>query len=225
MLRDIIGPIYAEYADNAKQLSTQEAINATREERIHSVWRMMVHETRRFLSKSKYRNRANFDAEDILSELWIALAERDHWWSPERGAYTTFASTIIHHALIVIADRSPTVQCPRNSTSRIKNAQDRCKNGTLSPKRAVTLQALLRVNSHISSLFDGYDHNRPGRNSDVSPHFTCTPKRPSDIVDPRIPDPSETITNQELGEQLLSSLSEKQLTLSTKKLKQKIAQL
>lgn len=225
MLSDIIGPIYSKYADNAKQLSTEEAIKATREERIHSVWRMMVHETRRFLSKTKYRNRANFDAEDILSELWIALAERDHWWSPERGAYTTFASTIIHHALIVIADRSPTVQCPRNSTSRIKNAQERDRNGNLSPKRAMTLQALIRVNSHISTLSDGCDYNRPGRNSDASPHFTCTPKRPSDIVDPRIPDPSETVTNKELGEQLLAILSKEQLTLSTKKLKQKIAQL
>lgn len=60
----------------------------------------------------KAQNRVNFDPEDILAELYVAISLRDHKWTPDRGEYITFVGAIIDRELYAIGDRARTVESP-----------------------------------------------------------------------------------------------------------------
>lgn len=101
------------------------------------------------LSRSE---RINFDLEDTLMELWIALAERDDKYNPERGRYITFASSVIRHHLIAIKERAKTVHSPRNAVCRVKQYKQSINAGTISEARSKTYRDILRTNRSREAL-------------------------------------------------------------------------
>lgn len=126
----------------------------------------------------------NFDLEDVAAELWVALATRDHKWSPERGRYLTFAGTIIDNELCSIRDRARTVQSPRNSFCRIKEYQAEAENGEISARRLKTLADIRRTGFGLSPI-DG-----SGRDFDRAIHD----------------DPAASILTQEEADEKLNAL-------------------
>lgn len=135
-----------EYGRKSKPLTGEEAINATKEERIRSVWGLLIKTTFKFLQRLSIRQRANFDPEDILIEMWITLSEKDHKWDPTRGAYNTFAMKLVHVKLQNISDQSNTIQSARNSVTRIKHYNALKASGNLTTRSMETFEAIRRIN-------------------------------------------------------------------------------
>src|SRR4051812_9532283 len=97
-------PLFYAYGDKHTFLDDEAAVKATTEERIRSIWPFFVGRVLGFVESLKPRERVNFDPEDILSSLWIALAEKDDQWTLERGKYITFAGIIMDRELFAIRD-------------------------------------------------------------------------------------------------------------------------
>lgn len=126
-------------------LDDEEARTATVQDRIKSVWPFLVREVLKFSETLKPRSLAAFDVEDVLTELWIVLAEKDEKWNPDRGPYINFAGKVISNELHAIRDRSHTVKAPRNSACRIKEYESEEDEGSLTSRRRKTLGDIRRV--------------------------------------------------------------------------------
>jgi RNA polymerase sigma factor (sigma-70 family) len=133
-------------------LDREEAIKATPEERIRSVWPFIANQAMLFERSLHPRERANFDAEDAAQELWIAIAERDHKWNPEKGDYISFVGSIIHNCLYTLRERSRSVQSPRNTSCRLNGYKEAELNGKLSQKQAKTRSDINRTISGIMPI-------------------------------------------------------------------------
>jgi hypothetical protein len=144
--------LFAAYGDHHDFLTHEEAIAATPEERIRSIWSFIVKLTKQFQSTLKPRDRVNFDAEDTMSELWIALRENDAEWNPERGRYITFAGTVIVRELCAIRDKARTVHSPRNSTCRMREYEEEEAEGTISARRRKTANDIRRTVGEIQQF-------------------------------------------------------------------------
>jgi hypothetical protein len=126
-------------------LSHAQAIAATAQERIRSVWPFLVKAVLRFAETLGPRDRANFDPEDVISELCVTLLERDDKWEPARGKYLTFAGKVVENELHAIRDRAHTVHSPRNSSCRLRQYAAARRAGTLSDRKAKTESDIRRV--------------------------------------------------------------------------------
>lgn len=137
-------PLLFAYGDEQVFLTTEEAVAATREERIRSVWPFICRRVLEFCKTLKPRERACLDPEDALAEIWIELAQKDGKWEPERGKYITFVGTLVEHRLFALRDEVRTVRSPRNSSCRLKEYQAEQDAGLLSEKRAKTADDIRR---------------------------------------------------------------------------------
>lgn len=126
-------------------LGAEEERTATRDERIRSVWPLLVRNVLRFEESLKPRERANFDAEDAIGELWVKLAEKDSLWVPERGRYYNFAASVCNTTLDRLRDRARTVKTPGNSSGRLRKYKEKEDAGTLKPGEARTMNDLKRA--------------------------------------------------------------------------------
>jgi DNA-directed RNA polymerase specialized sigma24 family protein len=126
-------------------LTTEEAAAATPEERIRSVWPMLVSKAVRFSDGLSPRERALLDAEDLLVEIWIKLRERDHLWVPARGTYLNFAAKIVERECLRLLDRAGPVRRPGNSAGRLKGYDAESAAGRLSARRDATRHRLRRA--------------------------------------------------------------------------------
>jgi DNA-directed RNA polymerase specialized sigma24 family protein len=146
-------PLLCVFGEQRHQfLANGAASTATTEQRLRSVWPFLV---RRVLSFSKTlapRDRANFDAEDILAQLVAKIAERDPKYNAERGSYVTFVATVADHELEGIRDRASTIQAPRNSSCRIKAYRKREANGTLTERCRHSANDIARTKSGTHDL-------------------------------------------------------------------------
>jgi DNA-directed RNA polymerase specialized sigma24 family protein len=73
--------------------------------RINGVLPMLTGMTRRWLRHLPARHRDQFDAEDVLQELWAALIAKDHHYDPARSKYTTFSRIVAWQRLAELADQ------------------------------------------------------------------------------------------------------------------------
>lgn len=83
MIRKRLGdefPMFDAYGDRPAFLSAEEAVVATTAERIRGVWPFLMRRVLDFQAKLKPRERVNFDPEDTLAALYVAIAERDGKW-------------------------------------------------------------------------------------------------------------------------------------------------
>ena len=161
-------PIFSAYGGEHEFLTTEAAIAATPEARIRSIWPFIVRRVIKFQESLKHRERANFDHEDTLTELWVALAEKDSEWSPDRGKYITFAGVIIDCELCAIRDKARTVHSPRNSSCRLKKYRAEEQSGTISGRRLKTANDIRRTSDGIGPISPG--HSREATSIGVIHH-------------------------------------------------------
>jgi hypothetical protein len=151
-LRDQYPTIFAFGEGPIEYLTIEQAQAATPAERIKSVWPFLVRSTLKFCDSLRRRAAINFDPEDVLTELWIVLAEKDAKWEPARGPYLSFAGRVITNELHQIRDRAGTIQGPRNATCRVKQYERERAVGTLTEKKAATLRDIRRAFADHESL-------------------------------------------------------------------------
>lgn len=144
-LREQYPVIFAFGEGRIPPLTHEEAIAATAEGRIKSVWPFLVKSVLKFADSLRPRDLANYDPEDVLTELYIALKEKDCKWEPDRGRYLTFAGKVVQNELHAIRDRAHTVHSPRNSSCRLKQYEAANQAGELSGRKAKTYQDIKRV--------------------------------------------------------------------------------
>lgn len=151
-------PIFFAYGDSHDFLSAEEARNATADERIKSIWPLLVRRVLDFQGTLRSRERVNFDPEDTITELWVVLKSKDAEWSPDRGKYVTFAGVIVDREFCSIRDRSRTVQSPRNSSCRLKEYKGEANGEILTSRRSKTANDILRTSDGIQKI--GSDNGR-----------------------------------------------------------------
>jgi DNA-directed RNA polymerase specialized sigma24 family protein len=154
-LRDQYPTIFAFGEAPIAYLSIEEAQAATPAERIKSVWPFLVRSTLKFCDTLRRRAAINFDPEDVLTELYIVLAEKDAKWEPARGTYLAFAGRVVANALHQIRDRAGTIHGPRNAACRVKQYERERAEGTLTAKKAATLRDIRRAFADHDSLDPG----------------------------------------------------------------------
>lgn len=138
-------PIFYAYEGRHEFLGADDAAGKTLDERIKSVWPFIISCVRSFEKTLSVRERANYDMEDVVSEIWLALAEKDDKWTPERGKYITFAGVVIHRELSAIRDKCRTVHGPRNSSCMMKKYSMGEDDGTITPRKAKTAADIRRT--------------------------------------------------------------------------------
>lgn len=151
-LRDRYPVFFAFDRDPVVYLSKEEAMATTPQERIKSVWPFLVKVVLRFAETLRPRERANFDPEDLLTELYVVLMERDAKWEPARGKYLTFVARVVGNELFKIRDRTRTVRSPGNSYCRLKQYEAEEAAETISAQRQSTLAAMRRVMADPETL-------------------------------------------------------------------------
>jgi hypothetical protein len=123
-------------------LSAEQAATCTPEERIKSVWPYILNTVRGFTRTLTPRELANYDEEDVLIEVWIAIKERDHKWNPQRGKYISFVCPIVHRFLYGLREQTRTVQSGANTSSRMKKFQQEARHGELTKVKRRTMTAM-----------------------------------------------------------------------------------
>jgi DNA-directed RNA polymerase specialized sigma24 family protein len=155
-------PCFYAFGDHHRFLSAEEAINASFEDRIRSIWPFMVRRVLAFQASMKPRDKVNFDPEDVLTEIVLALLENDGEWTPERGKYITYATTIMEREMYSIRDRARTVQSPRNSACRLKEYRAADEAGVLTEKCRKTAEDIERTTHSVQPISprSGVQHDR-----------------------------------------------------------------
>jgi RNA polymerase sigma factor (sigma-70 family) len=138
-------PMFYAFGEQQTFPTEEDLVNSDVHTRIRSIWPFAVQKVMKFHESLKPREQANTDPEDLLSDLYIMLVEKNGQWQPERGRYITYAGKLIVRELLAIRDRSRTIQSPRNATSRMKDYQACDENGTLTERRRETYGQLSRT--------------------------------------------------------------------------------
>lgn len=147
-------PALYTYGGKHAFLTSEEAAAETREARIKSIWPFLVRRVLNFSKTLKPRERVNFDCDDVVNELWAAIAEKDCLWSADRGKYITFAAVIIDRELCAIRDKSRTVQSPRNSSCRMKKYRGMQEDGSISSRCRQTAADIARTGENSADIND-----------------------------------------------------------------------
>jgi hypothetical protein len=150
-------PIFDAYGGKHEFLGIEEAAETTVEGRIKSIWPFIVSQVRLFSLTLNPRERVNYDPEDVLSEIWLTLAEKDHKWTPDRGKYITFAAVVIDHEFCSIRDKARTIHAPRNSSCRLKKYREEEADGSITGRRAKTAADIRRTGDGTKDL--GHERN------------------------------------------------------------------
>jgi RNA polymerase sigma factor (sigma-70 family) len=127
------------------KLSPEEAITATVDQRIGSVWHYIIRKANQFVETLSRRERANYDVEDVLTEVYLELRTKDARWEPDRGNYLTFAAKIASRCMSNIRDRARTVESPRNSSCRLAQYQAAEDRGSITDRQAKTFLDVKRT--------------------------------------------------------------------------------
>jgi DNA-directed RNA polymerase specialized sigma subunit len=105
------------------------------------------------------RERANYDVNDIVAELQVAIIEQDHGFDPNIAKYTTYITAIVSHRLAYIKDHANTVESPPNANGRSKEYQEEEDNNTISKRRRKTADDIRRTRYGIVSIDRHHDES------------------------------------------------------------------
>jgi DNA-directed RNA polymerase specialized sigma24 family protein len=133
-------------------LSAEDEVDAPFEARLRSVWRYVVGRIRRFAATLTPRESAVLDVEDIIHSVVAQLIEKDPYWDPDRGKYSTFVENIILNVLSTCHEQARAVSGPANSFARLKDYHARRNQGTLTRSMSDTMRAIERVMQDFSSV-------------------------------------------------------------------------
>ena len=137
-----------------KFLTSDQAASSTPNERITSVWPYICNKASEFTATLTPRERANFDVEDVITEIWLYIRERDHKWTPERGQYISFVGPLVHNCLYGLREVTRTIESATNTCSRLKKFDQESEKGELSESKRKTMEAMQRSVSGPDKLTD-----------------------------------------------------------------------
>ena len=138
-------------------------------ERIYSVGPMLIAKASEFLKTLPARERAQFDIEDVVMHLMTELHEKDDLWDHTRGAYTTFAGTLVRNCCIemrrqthmVVSPRRPDMLLEAYEERRTRRAltadlrqSERCVNIAAAPMEALANADTLQWDSDLVAEFE-----------------------------------------------------------------------
>lgn len=127
-------------------LSAQEERTAPFQQRLMSCWCYLARKVRRYAATFTERERASFDAEDLMHEVIGALIERDSYWDPARGRYCTFADRVARSILSRKREQARVVHAPHSALAQLSQARDREARGeSLGEVRRATLAKIART--------------------------------------------------------------------------------
>ena len=117
----------------------------TAEERIESVWPFLKAYVAGFVRDLSRHDRAGFDLNDYLQEIWIELREKDPKYDPNKSKYITFARLIARNRMVLLRDRRQTVSGPKDARSTYLRYAAERDAGTISVAKRRTLEAIERT--------------------------------------------------------------------------------
>lgn len=135
-------------------LNSDQAASSTPNERIRSVWPYICSKAREFTATLTPRERANFDEEDVITEIWVYIRERDHKWTKERGQYISFVVPLVHNCLYGLREVTRTIESATNTCSRLKSFDKEAKKGELSDSKRKTMESMQRSVAGPEKLTD-----------------------------------------------------------------------
>lgn len=138
-------------------LDPDEETTAPFEARLKSTWRYIVKRVKIFAATLRPREAAILDCEDIVNAIVLQLIEKDHFWDPERGKYSTFVENIIRNVLSTCHEQARAVTGPSNSHGRLQGYQERQRSGTMTRGMERTMTAIRHVMGDFDSLAEEAD--------------------------------------------------------------------
>lgn len=137
-------PLCLAFGSYHQFFTSDQAAKSTPESRILSIWPYICNKVREFTATLTARELCNFDEEDILLEVWIAIRERDDKWLPERGHYMSFAGPIVRHCLYELREHTRTIKSATNASSRLRKFEEEARDGVLSKAKRRTMESMRR---------------------------------------------------------------------------------
>jgi RNA polymerase sigma factor (sigma-70 family) len=133
--------------------------------RVESIWPFLMSMCSSFVERLSPSERQSLDLDDVLSEAFVRLKEKDHCWNPDRGRYITFAGSVVRRMLYDLRDRSRTVKSPSNSSIRSKAYEEKAATtgGVANPiweSIAATKREYVSING-VEGGVDIEDHGPP----------------------------------------------------------------
>lgn len=136
-------PLYSYYASlPSVKLTREQARDATFDERFASIGRYLARQAGLFHHSLSAEGKVSHDPDDICSELWIELREKNGSYNWEEGSYLAFASPVIRHKLIWLRETSRVVKMPMNANVSFSEAEQAEQEGTLSKTKRITLACI-----------------------------------------------------------------------------------
>ncbi len=140
--------------DAIRPLTVVEEVDAPFEKRLRSIWPYLVKSVNRFTAQLTPRELANYDADDLMTEVALALWKKDDRWSPRRGRYITFAEQVCRSTVLSLRARMRTVHAPSNATGRLKIYRRRLEDGPLPARQRTIVARLAQVLGQVDDVAD-----------------------------------------------------------------------
>jgi hypothetical protein len=150
------------------KLSRAQAGAATFEQRFASIARFVAGMVRKFHGSLSPEGHVSFELDDVFTDCWIELREKNTLYDNKASSYIVFASVLVSHLLLELRERSRCVRMPANASMVLK-AYDRkdSESQLTKPQRILYMQILA----------SGRDHGPLRGGSDARGHAASTANR------------------------------------------------
>lgn len=138
------GEIMRMFGDNISFLSQEEAGSASDNERLISVWPLIIKTATRFHNNLSQHERKSADLEDIIGELAVEILNKSSKFDCKRGTFAAFVSSLIHNRLLGFREEMHVVCSPKNSTNKLREYDRECAAGTQTEKKKQTNTDIVR---------------------------------------------------------------------------------
>jgi len=146
------------------RMTREQAGKASFEERFDAIARYVVSHVKTFFFALSPEGKISYELDDIVTEVWVELAQKNHLYRPELGNYLAWANTLIRNLLIDLRERSRCIRMPTNASTVFRRSEVQQEAGTLpEARRLLLLQMMAAGRDHflIRSGPDGEDEEGP----------------------------------------------------------------
>ncbi len=144
--------------DHLRPLTRAEEVGAPFETRLKGIWPYLVKSVNRHVAGLTPRERANYDADDLMTEVALALWRKDDRWDAARGRYITFAEQVCRSTVLSLRSKMRPVHAPSNAMSRLRAYRRRAEEeGPLPARQATIVERLAQVLGQVDDLADTGD--------------------------------------------------------------------
>jgi DNA-directed RNA polymerase specialized sigma24 family protein len=172
MKREEDDPLIKHYSKiKCDPLTPDEAASATFDERFNSIAHFVITQVKNFYFSLSREGRVSYTVDDIFSDVWVELAEKNEQYDSSRGGYLIFASRIIRNHLVDMRERSRCVRLPSNATSTMKKYSEALEAGELKEaQKSILLSILAAARDHVELICIGDDLVNEPSDPSVDPH-------------------------------------------------------